>query len=63
MSGGIGSTPEVRGWVARLGSYLRIFGKPAPGTLGYLTDARTGYLDHLIDRAKDREREFGGDDE
>ena len=48
---------EIRPWVARLGSYLRIFGRPAPGTMGYLTSP--DYLDGLIRIAQKREQEFG----
>ena len=47
---------EPRGWVVRLGKYLRIFGRPAPGTLGWWTAPE--YLDSLIAKAKDREEEF-----
>ena len=50
---------EPRGWVVRLGSYLRIFGKPAVGTMGWRTDAPTGQLARLIDKAKEREAEHG----
>lgn len=47
--------PDVRPWVARLGMYLRIFGPPAPGTMGW----RTTQLDHLERMAKEREAEHG----
>lgn len=50
---------EERPWVKRVGSYLRIFGKPAPGTFGYRTSEVNGALDHLIETAKKREAEFG----
>jgi hypothetical protein len=48
---------EPRGWVIRLGHYLRIFGKPAPGTFGYRTSEP--WLDTLIEQAKEREAEHG----
>ena len=50
---------EPRPWVVRLGSYLRIFGKPAPGTMGWKTAPE--YIDGLIRTAKEREDEFGSE--
>ena len=55
-----GESGEPRGWVVRLGSYLRIFGKPPSSGLSGTTawDGRDA-LDRMIDVAKKREGEFG----
>lgn len=58
MNGSGQKNEPPRGWVVRLGSYLRIFGKPAPGTMGWKTAPE--YIDGLIRTAKEREEEFNG---
>lgn len=45
---------EPRGWVRRLGAYLRIFGVRRP-----YTDCDAHYYEHLVEMAKEREAEHG----
>lgn len=47
-----------RGWVVRLGSYLRIFGTPDATEATTAWDGRDE-LDGMIDLAKEREDEHG----
>jgi len=49
------SAAPVRPWVARLGSYLRIFG--ARGDAG--TKEHRYYIDRLAEKAQRRESELG----
>lgn len=51
------SAPEVRGWVNRLGAYLRIFG--GRGDAGQ--PEHRAFVDRLTSLAQEREAEFGRD--
>lgn len=67
MEHGVSEVDDVRPWVARLGSYIRIFGlpregwepiNPRPGHGVTLQMTSTALLDNLVEKAQAREFEM-----